>query len=141
MSYAMEELEHSNDNHGTPSEGMECMATMDDITEDEQNYCEYQTQPSGHWSPSLYSADVVRRLIRTQFAEYVDGVRKSDCAADLKRRLAKGPPIWVEDKHALPIPEGDTHISRVWFAEDKKEYSAKLKDCVEVCELPERGLG
>ena len=32
----------------------------------------------------------------------------------------------------LPIPEGDSHICRVWFAEDGKEYSAKLHGCVEV---------
>ena len=50
-----------------------------------------------------------------------------DCEADLKRRLAKGPPIWVEDKHGLPIPEDDTHISSVWMAADGKEYSAKLR--------------
>ena len=124
--------EPSNAEHGGPSDGMECMATMEDITDEDKNYCEYQTAPSGTWRPALYSADVVRRLICTQFADYISGVRKADCEADLKRRLNKGPPIWVEDKHALPVPEPDTHICRVWFAEDGKEYSAKLKGCVEV---------
>ena len=118
--------------HGAPTDGMECMATMEDITEEDKNYCEFQTMPSGKWHPALYSSEVVKRLIKTQFADYVAGVRKADCAADLKRRLNKGPPIWVEDKHALPVPEEDTHICRVWFAEEGKEYSAKLKDCVEV---------
>ena len=80
---------------------MECMATMEDTTDEDKNYCEYQTMPSGSWRPALYSSDVVKRLIRTQFAEYVSGVRKADCAADLKRRLANGPPIWVADAHAL----------------------------------------
>jgi len=120
--------------HGAPTEGLECMATMDDITEEDNNFCEYQTAPSGRWHPSLYSADVVRRLISTQFGEYVSGVRKADCAADLKRRLASGPPIWIADKHALPVEEPDTHICRVWFADDGKEYSAKLKGCVEGAE-------
>jgi hypothetical protein len=125
-------LEPSGYTHGKPLPDMECLATMEDITEEDANYCEYQTMPSGRWHPSLYSAGVVRRFISTQFAEYVSGVRKADCAADLKRRLHNGPPIWVEDKHGLPIPEGDTHICRIWLAEDGREYSAKLKDCVEV---------
>eukprot|EP00965_Chrysotila_dentata_P132066 4365765-Pleurochrysis_carterae.AAC.2 len=51
--------------------------------------------------------------------------------ADLKRRLGKGPPIWLEDKHALPLPEGDTHVVRVWFASNGKEYSAKLRGALE----------
>ena len=130
--WTMELLSLSNDEHGTPDEDMECMATMEDITDDDKNYCEYQTAPSGKWHKSKYSAGTVRRLITHQFPEYVSGVRKADCAADLKRRLAKGPPIYVEDKHAMPIPEDDTHICRIWFAEDGKEYSAKLKGCVEV---------
>ena len=132
----MELLSLSNDEHGTPDEDMECMATMEDITDDDKNYCEYQTAPSGKWHKSKYSASTVRRLITHQFPEYVSGVRKADCAADLKRRLAKGPPIYVEDKHALPIPEDDTHICRIWFAEDGKEYSSKLKGCVEVRRPP-----
>lgn len=128
----VEEPEQSSYGHGKPADGAECMATMEDITEEDGNYCEYQTQPSGDWHPSMYCSSVVRRLILTQFGEFLEGVRKADCEADLKRRLKKGPPIWVEDKHALPIPENDTHISRVWMAEDGKEYSAKLKGCVEV---------
>lgn len=136
--WSMEELTISNDEHGTPDEDMECMATMEDITTEDKNYCEYQTMPSGRWHKSKYAAGTVRRLITHQFPEYVDGVRKADCAADLKRRLAAGPPIYIADKHALPIPEEDTHIERLWFAEDGKEYSAKLKGCVEV-RAPLRG--
>ena len=75
----------------------------------------------------------MKKLIATQFNDYVSGVRKADCAADLKRRLDKGPPIWLSDKHALPMPESDTHICRVWFATDGTEYSAKLANSVEVC--------
>jgi hypothetical protein len=128
------EVASTSDEHGTPSEDMECMATMEDITQEDGNYCEYRTMPSGRWHKSLYCSAVVQRMINTQFPEYISGVRKADCAADLKRRLDKGPPIWVSDKHALPIPEEDTHIERVWFAKEGKEYSAKLRGCVEVRE-------
>ena len=40
--------------------------------------------------------------------------------------------IWLADKHALPIPEGDTHVCRVWFADTGHEYSSKLKGALEV---------
>ena len=129
---ALVTLESTGYSHGKPEEGLECMGTMEDITEEDGNFCEYQTTPSMQWHPSRYGVDIVRRLITSQFSEYLAGVRKADCEADLKRRIANGPPVWLEDKHALPIPEGDTHICRVWMAEDGKEYSAKLSGCVEV---------
>ncbi|GLD96023.1 hypothetical protein PINS_up004701 [Pythium insidiosum] len=117
--------------HGKPYEGMECLATMDDITEEEGNYCEYQTAPSGTWHPAKYSADVVRQLIETQFAAYMKKVEKADCKAEMRRLVATGPPVWLEDKHALPIPEGDTHICSVWFAKEDEEVSAKLPGALE----------
>ena len=43
LPWSMEELTLSNDEHGTPDEDMECMATMEDITIEDKNYCEYQT--------------------------------------------------------------------------------------------------
>jgi hypothetical protein len=46
------------DTHGKPTEGMECMCTLEDITE--ESYCEYQTMPSGKWHPAMYSAGIVR---------------------------------------------------------------------------------
>jgi len=127
-------LEPSGHVHGKPEDGLECMATMEDITEEDGNFCEYQTAPSMSWHAAKFSADVVRRLIYTQFEEYMANVRKADCEADLKRRLAKGPPVWVEDKHALPLPEDDTHVCRIWLASDSEEYSAKLLNCVEEAE-------
>lgn len=74
---------------------------------------------------------MVRSLLRTQFRDYVEAVRKADCAADLKRRIGSGPPIWVADKHAMPLPEGDTHVERLWFAGDGHEYCAKLAGALE----------
>ena len=127
-------LEPSGYEHGKPADGLECMVTMEDITDEDRNYCEYQTAPSLTWHPAHFSGEVVRRLIYTQFDDYMANVRKADCEADLKRRLAKGPPVWVEDKHGLPlVEEGDTHICRIWLASDGNEYSAKLWHCVEVC--------
>ncbi|KAL7688526.1 hypothetical protein Plhal304r1_c019g0069271 [Plasmopara halstedii] len=117
--------------HGKPAEGLECMATMDDITEIGDNYCEYQTSPSGLWHSALFCADVVEQLLTTQFHTYMKKVQEADCKAELRRLVAKGPPIWLEDKHAMPLPEGDTHIIQVWFARDNVERSAKLDGAVE----------
>ena len=38
-------LPPSGEQHGHPEEGMECLATMEDITTEDGNYCEYQTAP------------------------------------------------------------------------------------------------
>jgi len=124
-------LPPSGDTHGKPEDGMECLATMEDITEEDGNYCEYQSVPSKRWQACKFSAETVRNLLKRQFNDYVTAVRKADCEADLKRRLGKGPPIWLEDKHALPLPEDDTHVERVWFASDNTEYSAKLCGALE----------
>ncbi|POM73225.1 hypothetical protein PHPALM_9941 [Phytophthora palmivora] len=117
--------------HGKPAAGLECMATMDDITEEDGNYCEFQTAPSGLWYPALFCSDVVEQLLSSQFHTYMKKVQEADCKAELRRLVAKGPPIWLEDKHALPVPDGDTHITNVWFAKDNEERSAKLDGAVE----------
>jgi len=31
----------------------------------------------------------------------------------------------------MPVPEGDTHICKLWFASDGKERSAKVEGAVE----------
>ena len=98
---------------------------------EDENYVEYQTAPSGAWHAAKYAEETVCRFIRVQFDEYVAGVRKADCEADLRRRIGKGPPIWLADKHALPVPDDDTHVCRLWLARTGREYSAKLKGALE----------
>ena len=49
----------------------ECMCTFDEINEENGNYCEYQTEPSGDWHPARYSADIVKDLIDSQVRTYV----------------------------------------------------------------------
>lgn len=115
--------------HGQPSAGMECLATMDDITS--ENYCEYKTEPSGTWHPSLFSKPVVVELQNTQFVQYMEAVQKPDCKAELRRLLKTGPPTFIYDKHALALPEGDTHISTLWFMDSDTEVSALLVDAKE----------
>ena len=79
------ELPPSGAAHGAPLPDSECLATMEELTE--ENYVEFQSSPSLRWSACLFSEPVVRRLLAKQFEEYVAGVRKADCAADLRRRI------------------------------------------------------
>eukprot|EP00298_Acanthocystis_sp_HF-20_P015742 c21247_g1_i2.p1 GENE.c21247_g1_i2~~c21247_g1_i2.p1 ORF type:complete len:153 (+),score=86.49 c21247_g1_i2:184-642(+) len=113
--------------HGTPKQGAECMASGEDITN--ENYCEYLTAPSQTWHPSLYSEEIVRQLIATQFGTYLKNVENAtrDCAAAVRRVIAKGPPTYLSDPHALPLPEGDTHITTIWYSKSNTEESARLE--------------
>ena len=83
------------------------------------------------WKPALYEQMIVQKLLDEQFETFVERVKKTDCQAELRRLLDKGPPIYVEDKHAMPLDDGDTHIVKLWYASDNTERSAKLKGAVE----------
>ena len=72
-----------------------------------------------------------QKLLDTQFEQYINRVKKTDCQAELRRLLKNGPPIYVSDKHAFPLDENDTHVCKLWFAMDRKERSAKLRGAVE----------
>lgn len=116
--------------HGPVPEGLECMITYEDITEEDGNYCEYQTAPSLAWHPAKITSACVVHLQDTQFEKWTTRVQETDCQAELRRLLSGGPPVWVYDEHALPVPDGDTHVCALWFAEDKQERSAMLKGAV-----------
>lgn len=111
--------------HGEPTPDMCCLCSYEDITTEDGNYCEYLTVPSNTWSPCLFETSMVTHLLSTQFQTYMDRVKKTDCQAELRRLLAAGPPVYISDKTALPVPEGDTHVERLWFASDDKERSAR----------------
>ena len=73
-------------------------------------------------------------MLETQFEQYVDRVKKTDCQAELRRLLKSGPPVHIADKHGLPLAEeGDTHVSQLWFARDPTTtaVSSKLKGAPE----------
>mmetsp|Transcript_35074 Transcript_35074/g.68750 ORF Transcript_35074/g.68750 Transcript_35074/m.68750 type:complete len:147 (+) Transcript_35074:171-611(+) len=125
------------DTHGKPTEGMECLVTMDDITED--SYCEYQTMPSGKWHPCMFTSSVVEELLKTQFKRYLDDVEKAaaDCAAAVRRLVIKGPPTHISDPHGLPLPEGETHVEKVWFMKEGEERPAALEGALQGAEREE----
>ena len=110
--------------HGSPPEGMECLAMMEEI--DASNYVEYQTFPSLRWRPALYCAEVVEHALANQYKTWMERMQTSDCAAEIKRLLDAGPPVWIADKHALPLADGETHVCKLWFMADDREVSAML---------------
>jgi len=71
---------------------------------------------------------VLSKLLETKFQQYIDTVQKSDCLAELRRLVAEGPPLYISDKHALPLyDEKDTHICQLWYASDGLYRSAMLQ--------------
>lgn len=83
------------------------------------------------WKPALYEQSVVEQLLAEQFKQFIDRVKTTDCQAELRRLLEVGPPIYISDKHAMPLDDGDTHIIKLWFMSDNQERSAKLQGAVE----------
>ncbi|KAJ8602583.1 hypothetical protein CTAYLR_008764 [Chrysophaeum taylorii] len=96
----------------TVPEGLECLITLEDISE--SNYCEYQTAPSMRWHAALASSAAIEHLRITQYKQFLDRIQGTDCAAEMKRLLAQGPPVYVSDRNVLPLPEGETHVCQLW---------------------------
>jgi hypothetical protein len=73
----------------------------------------------------------VSYLLTLQFKKYVEDVAKSDCRAELRRLLTKGPPVNLKEEVGLPTPDGSGEVYRLWFSSDKEEHSAKLEGSLE----------
>jgi hypothetical protein len=149
-----DKIEQSDYKHGTPPDGWECLATMDEITTADGNYgtsecvrcliapvsfsnksnniVEYQSFPSLQWQPAKFEESTIEELLNHQFHNYLEKVKTTDCQAELRRLLKTGPPIYIFDKHALPLySDDDTHVCKLWFQRDNIETSAKLDGAVE----------
>eukprot|EP00953_Heterococcus_sp_UTEX-ZZ885_P030338 16036-Heterococcus_DN1.PRE.2 len=112
----------SAEGHSAPSEGMECMACMEEI--DTDGYVEYRTE-HGPWMPSLFCATCVDYLLTSQWQKYVDQLAKASCKAEQRRLLDKGPPINISDRNAMPCPD-NAEVALLWYGRDSQEHSAKL---------------
>jgi hypothetical protein len=45
------------------------------------------------WRPSVYCQVCIQRLLGRQWDDYTNAVNTSTCAAEIRRLLARGPPI------------------------------------------------
>ena len=97
---------------------------------------EYQSFPSLQWQPAKFEESTIEQFLNTQFHTFCENVKTTDCQATLKRLLTEGPPIYIHDKHAMPLydPIHDTHICKLWFQRDNVETSAKLDGALEGAE-------
>lgn len=122
--------EHDHE-HGSPPAGMMCMCTWEEI--DENSYVEYQVAPGGTWHPCLFGETAVRELRSTQYHDYIENVQKSDCIKEFTRLMKSGPPVWISDKHAMPLPREAkaAHVCALWFMSGNKTESAKLDGALE----------
>lgn len=98
--------------------GLTCKVTWDTISPEQ--YCEFRCAPSSIWVSAHFSADIVRELRREQFSNYLqtwcDIVEmKEDCGATARTLADRGPPMWIADSSGLPLPQGQSHIDRLWF--------------------------
>jgi hypothetical protein len=112
--------------HSTPSEGSSCMCCWDDL--DASSYVEYRCSSDGPWLPSGYCVNCIQHLIKTQWTTYKTSLEKTNCKAEQRRLLSRGPPINLSDAKALPCPDSENgEIHSLWFMSDGEEHSAKLE--------------
>ena len=72
----------------------------------------------------------MRAQLKGQYTSYMERMQKTDCKAEMKRLLEAGPPIWISDKHALPLKDGETHVCKLWFSAEEgggEEVSGMLE--------------
>lgn len=120
--------------HQLPMPGRECLASFEEI--DASNYVEYQTLPSGAWHACRYSQETVEHLLESSYKMYLGDIEKAskDCAAAVRRLVAKGPPLYLSDCNhgdAIPVPEGDTHVAQFWFMNGNVTVSGVLPDAAQ----------
>mmetsp|Transcript_17791 Transcript_17791/g.23195 ORF Transcript_17791/g.23195 Transcript_17791/m.23195 type:complete len:118 (-) Transcript_17791:1361-1714(-) len=66
-----------------------------------------------------------------QFHDYLKKVEKADCAAEMCRLLDAGPPIYIEEREALPLPNEETHILQLWYMSNNRTISARLEGALD----------
>ena len=125
--------------HSTPPAGMECPVTYDDI--DFSNYVEYRVSNKEIWYVCPFEQMAVEQLVSTQFDKWIERVNKTDCQAELKRLLTKGPPIYVSDKVGFEHAKNEEDaqdgtgegkfVSHLWFMSDNEERVGKLANALE----------
>ncbi|PFH38368.1 hypothetical protein BESB_007090 [Besnoitia besnoiti] len=132
-----------------PPEG-DCLVCFDELSE--ENYAEYRmpAQSAGAnaaesaeaaqgsveegknttWFPSKFCVACIEELQASQFKRYCDSVANTTCAREQRSLLERGPPVNLRDRLAFPESD-DQEIAALWYAKDKAEHSAKLKDSLE----------
>jgi len=62
------------------------------------------------WKPALFEKSIVETLLETQYHQYIKTSRTTECLAELKRLVKKGPPVYISDPFGLPLDNDDVGI-------------------------------
>lgn len=85
---------------------------------------------TGEWYPSPYCRDCIDTyFISAQWNNFLDLIKKADCAAALKRLLAQDPPKRVRDAGFVKCKEttgNNNEVIAFWDYKAKKEFSSAL---------------
>ena len=73
------------------------------------------------WYPCRYEQSVVEHLLKTQFPDFIERVKTTDCQAELRRLLKNGPPVYISDKNALPVVVAESSDDVVVVDGDEEE--------------------
>ena len=106
---------------------------MEDI--DHTNYVEYQTAPSMLWHPAKYSQPVVEKKLAEDFAQYMEAVQKSDCKAELRRRLADSACGQEAAEATLAEVQAQADMERAAWAEERQELRRSCSAAEQVTRL------
>ena len=80
------------------------------------------------WYPCRYEQSVVEHLLKTQFPDFIERVKTTDCQAELRRLLKNGPPVYISDNNALPVVVVVVVESDVVVVDGKEKEVGKDKD-------------
>ena len=74
-----------------------CSLCFDDISS--ETFVKYQQEQKQNqeWKPFAYCKECLGLLMESQWNTYIDGLRKADCEATLKKLIERGPPTHFRD--------------------------------------------
>ena len=88
--------------HGAPAG--ECVVCYEDLAA--ETYVEYRVAPDAPWLAAKFCEPCVLTLLDTKFEAYMSGVASATCKAELRRYMARGPPVYLEDPTGFKVEEG-----------------------------------
>ena len=104
----------------------ECAICYDSL--DATNQIKYKKEGSD-WFDANFCSTCILYMRDTQYSNYIEKVRTTDCKSELTRLLEQGPPIWLFDSKMFPEVSESEHVSELQY--DGTVVSAKLIGAME----------
>mmetsp|Transcript_35398 Transcript_35398/g.36065 ORF Transcript_35398/g.36065 Transcript_35398/m.36065 type:complete len:174 (+) Transcript_35398:180-701(+) len=110
--------------HGKPIVDSTCMSCWEELID--ENYVEYKSSEDSPWQPSSFCSLCINHLLATQWNAFTTRLATTNCKAEARRMIERGPPINIRDPTALPCPE-DGEVHSLWIMATGEVQSAKLE--------------